>query len=59
MLTGIHEGAGLIPGPIQWVKDPVLQLDLALLWLWHGQTAEALTPSLGPSICYGCGPKKT
>ena len=58
--TAAHSNAGslevavLIPGLAPWVKDP------SLLWLWHRWVATALTrpPSLGTSICYGCGPRK-
>ena len=51
--TSNHEVVGWIPGPAQWVKDPVL------LWLWQqavGYSSD-LTPSLGTSICHGYGPK--
>ena len=36
-------------------------LDLVLMWLWHRPTATApiRPPSLGTSMCHGCGHKKT
>ena len=56
----VCEDAGLIPGLSQWDKD------LMLVWLGcrpqmqlgSGIVVADLTPSLGISICYLCGPKK-
>ena len=65
-LTSIHKNAGLTPGLPQWVGDPGcksqmgLGLDPLWQWLWYRPAAIApyWTPSLGTSVCHGCGPKK-